>query len=232
MLTKFLSDFVIRSTTIFSYINLVLTTTRSPVGFTSSNILPINSSFTPNHSSSTVTMQNSASAIGIPPKAIATAAIHDHLGSRISWDTGNYHSSSPSSTIQSSIAPLTIPGPVQRPYVSFSPAPGTSNYSTSRCIQRPPSDTRTFVNNISSFMPQQPFNYGATSTTNTGRNDAIVTTKQQNPWDLGQENPTKFTLLNPFNDFPLYDPFHSGAVLTISSSSNQNPMLMNGFSGN
>jgi hypothetical protein len=109
---------------------------------------------------------------------------------------------------------LLPPGPVQRPISSFSPAPGPLSTTTSRCIQRPSSEPRT-----TSFPAYSPMNYTVDNSTSTW-NDPLTT--NSNEWKYPHEEQFQTT-----NDFPLYDPFNSGAGLTIPSST----LLTNGFEG-
>ena len=67
-----------------------------------------------------------------------------------------------------------IPGPVQRPNSSFSPAPGTVNNTTSRCIQRPSPEPRSCSTNSAPFPLYSPMNYAVGSSTS-GWNDTPIT---------------------------------------------------------
>jgi hypothetical protein len=78
---------------------------------------------------------------------------------------------------------LIPPGPVQRPTSSFSPAPGP------RCIRRPSPEPST-----TSFPAYSPMNYTST-------------------WNDTSETQWKYPTSTIPNDFPLYDPFNSGAGL-------------------
>jgi hypothetical protein len=112
---------------------------------------------------------------------------------------------------------LLPPGPVQRPISSFSPAPGSLNPTTSRCIQRPSSEPRT-----TPFPVYSPMNYTVDNPTSTW-NDTPIT--NSNEWKYPHEE--QFQTSTIPNDFPLYDPFNSGARLTIPSST----LLNNGLEG-
>jgi hypothetical protein len=108
---------------------------------------------------------------------------------------------------------LIPPGPVQRPNSSFSPAPGP------RCIRRPSSDSST-----NSFPTYSPLNY-TIGNSNSTWNDTSERNSKDPQWKYPyEEQPQPPTIPN---DFPLYDPFNSGAGLTIAPSS----LLTNGFEG-
>jgi len=160
----------------------------------------------------------------IPP---SSSILSEGLPSSIYWDPNGYLLP-PSS--QSTIIPLTVPGPVQRPNSSFSPAPGTvNNTTTSRCIQRPSPEPRSCSTNPAPFPLYSPMNYAVGSSTSTW-NDTPVTNTHESQWNYPQEQQQQQlgSSTNPI-DFPLYDPFHSGAGLTISSTT-QIPLLTNGLS--
>lgn len=147
------------------------------------------------------------------------------------WDPNGYLL--PSSS-QSTIIPSAAPGPVQRPSLSFSPAPGTVHNTTSRCIQRPspePRSSSSSTNNIP-FPLYSPMNYAAGSSTSAW-NDTPVTNTHESQWNYSQEQQQQQAQLGSSTtptDFPLYDPFHSGAGLAISSTT-QTTLLPNEFSG-
>ena len=149
--------------------------------------------------------------------------------SSIYWDPNSYRlssSSSPSPSSQPTIIPPNIPGPVQRPTPSFSPAPGTmNNTTTSRIIQRPSPEPRACSTTSVPFPLYSPMNYAASNPTSTW-NDTSVTNKHESQWNYPQEQ--QIGSSSTTNDFPLYDPFHSGAGLTIPSTI-QTPLLTNGF---
>lgn len=60
-------------------------------------------------------------------------------------------------------------------------------------------------------------------------NDVNVTNTNESRWNYPQES-QQIGLTTTTTDFPLYDPFHSGADLALSSATEKS--LMNGFSGN
>jgi hypothetical protein len=145
------------------------------------------------------------------------------------WDPNNYLIPPLS---QSTTIPSTIPGPVQRPNSSFSAAPGTVNNTTSRCIQRPSPEPRSCSTNSVPFPLYSPMNY-AVGSSNSGWNDTPVTNTHESQWGYTQEQQQQQQQLGSSTtptDFPLYDPFHSGAGLTIPSTT-QSTLLTNGFSG-
>ena len=140
------------------------------------------------------------------------------------WDPNSYLAPSLS---QSTIIPSTVPGPVQRPTPSFSPAPGTVNNTTSRCIQRPSPEPRSCSTHSVPFPLYSPMNYAVGSSTSAW-NDIPVTNTHEPQWGYSQEEPQQLIgSSRNSTDFPLYDPFHSGAGLTIPSTT----LLTNGFSG-
>lgn len=123
----------------------------------------------------------------------------------------------------------TAPGPVQRPNSSFSPAPGpvNNNTTTSRCIQRPSPEPRSCSTNSVPFPLYSPMNY-AVGNSNPTWTDTSGTNTHGSQWNFPQEQ--QLGPSTPATDFPLYDPFHSGATLTIPSTV-QTPLLNNGYPG-
>jgi len=76
-------------------------------------------------------------------------------------------------------------------------------------------------------------NYAVGSSTSSW-NDTPVTNTHESQWNYPQEQQQQQLQLGSSTaptDFPLYDPFHSGAGLTIPSTT-QTTLLPNGFSGN
>ena len=143
------------------------------------------------------------------------------------WDPNGYLLSGSS---QSTIIPSTVPGPVQRPNPSFSPAPGpVNNITTSRCIQRPSPEPRSCSANSVPFPLYSPMNYAVGNSTSPW-NDTPVANTHESQWNYSQEQQQQLGSATSVTDFPLYDPFHSGAGLTIPSTT-QIPLLTNGFSG-
>ncbi len=104
---------------------------------------------------------------------------------------------------------LIPPGPVQRPNSSFSPAPGP------RCIRRPSPE---------SLSTYSPLNYTMGNSTSTW-NETSERNPNDSQWKYPYEEQPQTS--NIPNDFPLYDPFNSGASLTIAPSS----LLTNDFEG-
>lgn len=120
-----------------------------------------------------------------------TLTLEKPSSSSLYWNPNEYHS----------------PGPVQRPIAPFLPAPGPLSTTASRCIQRPSSDLRT----ASNFPEYSPMNYTIGNSTSTW-NDLSGTNANQAPWKcMNNEKQIQ-------NDFPLYDPFNSGAALNIPPS--------------
>lgn len=146
------------------------------------------------------------------------------------WDPNGYIPSSPSSSSSPTrFLASTAPGPVQRPNSSFSPAPGAVNNTTaSRCIQRPSPEPRSCSTNSVPFPLYSPMNY-AVGNSNSTWSETPATNTHESQWNYPQEQ-QQLGPSTPANDFPLYDPFHSGATLTIPSTV-QRPLLTNGFSG-
>ncbi|UJR20533.1 hypothetical protein I4U23_023660 [Adineta vaga] len=105
------------------------------------------------------------------------------------------------------------PGPVQRPISSFLPSPGPLQSTISRCIQRPSSEPRT----TTLFPTYSPMNY-TISTATSAWNDLPNTNSNQTQWKYPNDEQYQTSTTIP-NDFPLYDPFNSGAALNIPSSS-------------
>ncbi len=105
---------------------------------------------------------------------------------------------------------LLPPGPVQRP---FSPAPGP------RCIRRPSPEPST-----TSFPIYSPMNY-TIGNSNSTWNDTSGRNSNESQWKYPYEEQLQTSTIS--NDFPLYDPFNSGAGLTIPPST----LLTNGFEG-
>ncbi len=108
---------------------------------------------------------------------------------------------------------LLPPGPVQRPTSSFSPAPGP------RCIRRPSPEQST-----TSFPVYSPMNYTIGNSTSAW-NDTSERNSNETQWKYPYEEQLETSTIP--NDFPLYDPFNSGAGITIPPST----ILTNGFDG-
>ena len=145
------------------------------------------------------------------------------------WDPNGYlPSSSSSSSSPTKFMSSTAPGPVQRPNSSFSSAPGpVNNTTTSRCIQRPSPEPRSCSSNSVPFPLYSPMNYAVGNSKSTWA-DTSGTNTHGSQWNYPQEQ--QLGPSTPATDFPLYDPFHSGATLTIPSTV-QSPLLTNGYSG-
>ncbi|CAF2935165.1 unnamed protein product [Rotaria sp. Silwood2] len=99
---------------------------------------------------------------------------------------------------------------LQQPNPSFSPAPGPLNKTKSRCIQRPSSEPRSTSSPLYSAI-----NDNISKLTSTW-NDTSVINSNESQWIYTDKE--KFQTSAIPNDFPLYDPFNSGAGLTILSS--------------
>jgi hypothetical protein len=111
---------------------------------------------------------------------------------------------------------LIPPGPVQRPSSSFSPAPGP------RCIRRPSPESST-----SSFPAYSPMNYTIGNSTSTW-NDTSIKDSNESQWKYPYEEEQQQLQTSTIpNDFPLYDPFNSGAGITIPPST----LITSGFNG-
>ncbi len=105
------------------------------------------------------------------------------------------------------------PGPVQRPRSSFSPAPGA------RCIRRPSPEL-----SITAFPGYSPMTYTVANVTSTW-NETSGSNSTESHWKHPYEEPLSTSTTT--TDFPLYDPFNSGAGLTLPPST----LLTNGFDG-
>jgi hypothetical protein len=196
-----------------------------------STLLPTTPSYIPTHAPSppppSLITSNGIGGISSIPSS--SSILSEGLSSSLYWEPNNYLLPSLS---QSTIIPSTIPGPVQRPNQSFSSAPGTVNNTTSRCIQRPSPEPRSCSSNSVPFPLYSPMNYAVGSSTS-GWNDTPVTNTHESQWSYSQELQQQQQQLGSSQtstDFPLYDPFHSGAGLTIPSTTQTN-LLTNGFSG-
>ncbi|CAF0844840.1 unnamed protein product [Adineta ricciae] len=132
-----------------------------------------------------------------PNRVNDTLSLEEPSSSSLYWNPNEYHP----------------PGPVQRPIASFLPAPGPLSTTASRCIQRPSSDSRTATN----FPEYSPMNYTVGNSTSTW-NDLPGTNTNQTPWKYSDNEKQYQTSTTIQNDFPLYDPFNSGAALNIPPS--------------
>lgn len=193
------------------------------------------SSYASTHATSTSSPSSSSSTLLSPIPTVGTSSIppsssilSEDLPMTLGWDSNNYILPS-STSIQPSLLSSAAPGPVQRPQSSFSPAPGTINNTTSRCIQRPSPDSRSSSISNASYSTYFPINYTGNPTTS-GWSEPTIPNTHESQWSYAQDEQQQFGLSSNSNDFPLYDPFHSGAGLTIPSSS-QSQFLTNGFSG-
>ena len=144
-----------------------------------------------------------SSSLRIPDKINDDSPL-DQLSSSSYWDPNGY---------------LLPSNSVQRTNTSFSPAPGSPSRTTSRCIRRPPSKPHT--SSFSRYLSTNPNTNGLTSTPN----DMSMINSNQSECKSFDEK--RFEISNISNDFPLYDPFNSGARLTISTSK----LPVNGFDG-
>ena len=111
------------------------------------------------------------------------------------------------------------PGPVQRPNSAFSAAPGP------RCIRRPSPEPPT-----TAFPTYSPLNYTVGNSTSNWNETSERNSKESQwkyPYEEQQQPPPPLSTTTIHDDFPLYDPFNSGAGLTISPSL----LLNNGLKG-
>ncbi|CAF3466512.1 unnamed protein product [Rotaria sp. Silwood1] len=184
----------------------------------SSTLLPTTPSYIPTHTPPPQPV--------IPP---SSSILSEGLSSSsMYWDPNGFLLPPPS---QSIIIPSTAPGPVQRPNSSFSPAPGTVNNTTSRCIQRPSPEPRSCSTNPAPFPLYSPMNYAVGNSSSTW-NDTPVTNTNESHWnypqDHQQQQQQQLGLSTTPTDFPLYDPFHSGAGLKLPSTT-EKTLLINEF---
>ncbi|CAF1522707.1 unnamed protein product [Adineta ricciae] len=193
-----------------------------------SSTLPLSSSAiamlqtTPSYLPTQPSVPSPSSSLTAPITSNGTSTIPP---SSLYWDPNDYLLPQPS---QSSIIPPPAPGPVQRPSPSFSPAPGSINNTSSRCIQRPSPEPWSYSTNNVPFPLYSPMNYAASGSTSAW-NDTSVTNTHDSQWNYPQEQSLPLQSSTASNDFPLYDPFHSGASLTIPSSTTPTNLLSNGF---
>ena len=167
-----------------------------------SNLLATTPAYVPSfkHSSSASVTSNPLN------RAVASMPLED-MSSSISWDPNNYfHSTSSSSPPQLTL----VPGPVQRPNSSHVSALTVGGTMNSRCIQRPSSESRT-----SSFSLHSALDYAQDDSTSIW-NQPCPTNTHESLWKYSHE--PHHDVASTLDDFPLYDPFNSGAGLTIPSS--------------
>ncbi|CAF1148865.1 unnamed protein product [Rotaria sordida] len=120
--------------------------------------------------------------------------------------------SSSSSSYLDSNSYLIPSSSLQESIPSFSPAPGPLNKTKSRCIQRPSSEPRS-----TSFLNYSSINNNNNiSNLNSTWNDTSIINSNESQWIYSDKE--KFQTSTIPNDFPLYDPFNSGAGLTLLSS--------------
>ncbi|CAF0737080.1 unnamed protein product [Adineta steineri] len=186
----------------------------------SSTLLPTTSSFIPSHLMPSPSLVAPIPIGGTSNITPSSSMLSEGLSSSLYWDPNGY--------LLPSSSQSTIAGPVQRPSPSFSPAPGAVNNTTSRCIQRPSPEPRSCSANNVPFPLYSPMNYAAGSSTSTW-NDTPITNTHESQWNYPQEQQQQIGSSITSTDFPLYDPFHSGAVLNIPSTT-QSTLLSNGFS--
>lgn len=192
-----------------------------------STLLPTAPSYIPSHtppSSSTLVAPSTINGTSVIPSSLSILS-EGMSSSSMYWDPNGFLLPSPS---QSIIIPSAVPGPVQRPSPSFSPAPGTVNNTASRCIQRPSPEPRSCSTHSAPFPLYSPMNYAVGSSTSW--NDTPVMNANDTHWNYTQEQQHQLGLSSSSTDFPLYDPFHSGAGISLTSTS-ENLLLTNGFSG-
>ncbi|CAF3837045.1 unnamed protein product, partial [Rotaria magnacalcarata] len=191
----------------------------------SSTLLPTTPTYIPTHtppqSSFATTIPIGSATLTSPSSLI----LSETLSSSMYWDPSGFLIPPPS---QSIIIPTVAPGPVQRPNSSFSPAPGTVNNATSRCIQRPSPEPRSCSTNSAPFPLYSPMNYAVGGNSTSSWSDSSATNRNESSWNYTQES-QQLGLSTDSTDFPLYNPFHSGAGLTLPSTTEKN-LLINGFS--
>lgn len=165
-----------------------------------------------------------------PTRTTNPSLLSDEFPPTIGWDSNRCLLPTDRSVVslQPSILPTITPGPVQRPHPSFSPAPGPISNTTSRCIQRPSPEPRPLSSSCSStantpFPQYYPMNYVGIDPSSTWHDTA------QWKYPSSEDDQGHYALSNSSNDFPLHDPFHSGAGLTIPTASSS--LLQNGFPG-
>ena len=202
----------------------------------SSNLLATAPSYIPTQSLATTLLSAPTTATSSSSSTAASSDLTGDLTSSVNWNGNGYLLATPpppssASTAlfpSPSVSSLT-PGPVQRPHASFSPAPGSMNHSASRCIQRPSPEPRSSASNTAGpFSLYFPLDYSMDPGTSVW-SDGTGTTSQESSWNYPQDQP-QFGSSISSNDFPLYDPFHSGTGLTIPSSMPKS-LLTNEFSG-
>lgn len=188
---------------------------------TSSSLLATTPSYVPSHP-----VISSSSSLLSPMPTGSTSSSSDDYPATIGWDT-NAH--------QTSLLSSVAPGPVQRRQPPFSPAPGALNHTTSRCIQRPSPEPRSSssANAAAPFPLYFPMAYARpTNSTSAWNETPVASVAHESQWNYPQEAKQQFGLASGSTNFPLYDPFHSGAGLPMPpSSSNQPSLLTNGFAG-
>ncbi|CAF3414133.1 unnamed protein product [Rotaria socialis] len=99
---------------------------------------------------------------------------------------------------------------VQRSRPLFSPAPGPTNAKISRCIQRPSTETCNNSVLLHSLITEHVDNFNSTWT------DSPVVNSTESKWNYSDRE--KLQISTTSNNFPLYDPFNSGAKLNILPS--------------
>ncbi|CAF1165134.1 unnamed protein product [Rotaria magnacalcarata] len=99
---------------------------------------------------------------------------------------------------------------VQRSRPLFSPAPGSANAKISRCIQRPSTETCNNSVPLYSLMIEHVDNFNSTWT------DSPIVNSIESKWNYSDRE--KLEISTTSNNFPLYDPFNSGAELNILPS--------------
>ena len=191
---------------------------------TSSSLLATTPSYVPSHP--VISSSSSSSSSLLSPMPTGNSSSSKDFSSTIGWDPNAYLLSS--TVLQPSVLSPAAPGPVQRPQASFSPAPGTLNHTTSRCIQRPSPEPRSSSSTSAAPFPLYfPMNYAGTSKSSAWNEATVATVAHEPQWTYPQEAQQAFGLASDATDFPLYDPFHSGAGLPRPPSS----LLTNGFAG-
>ncbi|CAF1187855.1 unnamed protein product [Rotaria sp. Silwood1] len=117
---------------------------------------------------------------------------------------------SPSSSYLDSNSYLLPSSSLQHSIPTFSPAPGPLNKTKSRCIQRPSSEPRSTSSSLYSSINDNVSNLTSTW------NDTPITNSNESQWIYSDKE--QFQTSTIPNDFPLYDPFNSGAGFAILPS--------------
>ncbi|CAM2725264.1 unnamed protein product [Rotaria socialis] len=144
---------------------------------------------------------------------------HKKLETSSAWTTEEQLQVKPSSTLLATApafvpsSSLLFPSKVDNTLRSrplFSPAPGPTNAKISRCIQRPSTETCNNSVLLHSLITEHVDNFNSTWT------DSPVVNSTESKWNYSDRE--KLQISTTSNNFPLYDPFNSGAKLNILPS--------------